>query len=99
MLIFAPTKERHMKLIETMVMESEVYVRYADDANPEKATQWLDFQLPLSELKHPNNQHQKLLSIDKLERHTLGNIRLSAIMRIQEFLQQQEAAVRSALNP
>jgi hypothetical protein len=40
-----------MKLIETAITETAVYMRYADDADPEKAEQWIDFQVPLEKLE------------------------------------------------
>lgn len=85
-----------MQLIETLVTESAVYMRYADETDPEKVTQWLEFHVQLPALKHPNNPLQELLQVAKLERLHLGTIRLSAIMHIQEILKQQESALRAA---
>ena len=42
-----------MKLIETIVGDPAVRMRYADSADAEKATRWIEVRLPLAELKHP----------------------------------------------
>jgi hypothetical protein len=39
-----------MKLIETTVSETTVHMQFADDADHERATEWLDFQVPLAGL-------------------------------------------------
>ena len=39
-----------MKLIETTVSETTVHMQFADDADPERASEWLDFQVPLAGL-------------------------------------------------
>jgi hypothetical protein len=84
-----------IKLIETAVTETDVYMRYADHRDPEEAEQWLDFQVPLSALKHPYASQPTQL--DKLERQDLGIIQWSAIKHIQQILLQQENALTAAL--
>ena len=39
-----------MNLIETTVSEKTVHMQFADDANQEKATEWLEFEVPLEGL-------------------------------------------------
>ncbi len=39
-----------MKLIETTVSETTVRMRYADNADAAKATQWVDIQVPIAGL-------------------------------------------------
>jgi hypothetical protein len=41
-----------MKLIETTVSDTTVRVRFADNADTAKATQWIDLQVPVADLKH-----------------------------------------------
>jgi hypothetical protein len=41
-----------MKLIETTVSGSSVWMRFADNADAARAAQWIDFQVPLAALKH-----------------------------------------------
>jgi hypothetical protein len=43
-----------MKLIETVRTATAIRMRYTDNADPTKATQWLDFQVPLQKLEHAN---------------------------------------------
>ena len=39
-----------MNIVETKISETSVRLRYADNADPAKATQWMDFQFPLGDL-------------------------------------------------
>ena len=39
-----------MKLIETTISETTVHMTIADDADPEKAAEWLEFEVPLAPL-------------------------------------------------
>jgi hypothetical protein len=39
-----------MKLIETTVSETSIHMQIADDADPERATEWLEFKVPLGGL-------------------------------------------------
>ena len=41
-----------MKLIQTTISEISVRLRYADNEDAAKATQWMDFQFPLSDLRN-----------------------------------------------
>jgi hypothetical protein len=65
-----------MKLIETTVLETTIRMRYADDADPAKATQWIDFQVNLADLVLPDAPDQKL---GDLESHYLAVIRQAAL--------------------
>jgi hypothetical protein len=90
-----PTRERtQMKLIDTLITEDAVYVRFADQTDPEKANKWIDFQVPFSELKHPSNTSTGLFqNINKIEEHKLGVIRRSAIERAIEILRQEAGSL------
>jgi len=39
-----------MKLIETTVSEAAVHMQLGDDADPERASEWLEFEVPLAGL-------------------------------------------------
>ena len=43
-----------MKVVVTAVTDAAVYVRYANDDDPEKA--WIDMKIPRSELKGPRKK-------------------------------------------
>lgn len=45
-----------MKLIETTVSKTTVYMQFADHAEPEKATEWLEFEVPLVGLMRPDGK-------------------------------------------
>lgn len=42
-----------MKLVETKILEKHVHMRYADNDDPAKATEWVDIQVPIASLKLP----------------------------------------------
>jgi hypothetical protein len=44
-----------LKHIETTVLETTVRMRYADNADPTKAREWFAFEVPISELKVPED--------------------------------------------
>lgn len=41
-----------LKLVQTTFSETTIRLRYADDADPARAKQWLDFQFLIADLKH-----------------------------------------------
>ena len=66
-----------MKLVETKVTSASVHMRYADNLDPSKATQWVDFQVPIDAVWAPDGP-PGTPSIDP-ERQGLGEIRLAAL--------------------
>jgi hypothetical protein len=71
-----------MKLIETIVSETSVRMRYADDADPAKAIEWVDFQVSLSELLSPNGQAK----LGDPESRFLAEIRLAALRYVRDAI-------------
>jgi hypothetical protein len=63
-----------MNLVETTIGESLVHLRFADD--PNQSLFWIDIQVPLSELKSPNEQDQPLTNLDM---QYLAEVRLAAL--------------------
>jgi hypothetical protein len=49
-----------LKLIETTISPTAVRLRYADNSDPTKATQWMDIQAPIAELMEPRREQAKL---------------------------------------
>ena len=71
-----------LKLIETTVLETTVRMRYADDVDPAKATQWIDFQVPLAELQSPNGR----VELGDPESRYLAEIRLAALRHARDVI-------------
>jgi hypothetical protein len=71
-----------MKLIETKILETTVRMRYADDADPAKASQWIDFQVPLAELLSPNGR----VELGDPESRYLAEIRLVALRYVRDAI-------------
>ena len=78
-----------MKLLQTSVSATSIRMRFANDADPTKASQWVDFQVPLDQL-----------GLSDLERQLLAELRLAAlrhargvigdeVRRISELLDQR----------
>ena len=66
-----------MKLTETTLTETAIRMRYADSADPAKATQWLDFQVPLAGIALPAGVGEEPLGDP--ERQLLAEVRLAAL--------------------
>ena len=69
-----------MQLIETTVLTSSVRMRYADNADATKATEWIDFQVPLGLLAEGEPK------IDDPELNFLAEIRLAALRRVRDVI-------------
>jgi hypothetical protein len=69
-----------MKLIQTTISETTVRLRYADNEDAAKATQWMDFQFPLSDLRNPEDPtrplgHPRVRFLAEVERSALRHAR------------------------
>jgi hypothetical protein len=68
-----------MKHVATMISETAIHVRYADNPDPQKATEWIDTQVTLQHAKMPSG---KLLK--DLEGHYLAGLRLVALLHARD---------------
>lgn len=66
-----------MKLVETKISENAVHMRYADNPDTTKVTQWVDFQVPLADLKYVDHGIERQLG--KLEDRYFVEIQLAAL--------------------
>jgi hypothetical protein len=73
-----------MKLIETTILETTVRMRFADNADPAKAIEWLEFQVPLAALKVPDSEVE--LPLEKLNARYLGSIRQAALQHARQII-------------
>jgi hypothetical protein len=67
-----------MKLIETVISETSIRLRYADETDPTKAVEWVDVQFALSGLKNPEDAKPELQYVAELQRAALD--RLQAVL-------------------
>jgi hypothetical protein len=81
-----------MKLIETTILETTVRMRYADNADPAKATQWIEFQVPNSELKEGIEAHRQS-HLGSLATRKLGAIQEAALAYVQDVVGAEIRAV------
>ena len=82
-----------MKLIETTISETTVRMRYADDADPAKATEWVDFQAKNQDLKLPNGT-----TLTKPEPHPFAALKLAALRHVLGVVDAEIARIRDQLN-
>jgi hypothetical protein len=80
-----------MKLIETTVLETTVRMRYANDADPTKATETMDFQFSLPSLKQPNGDGKAL---GDPELQFLAEIEAAALLYAQSAINAEIVRLR-----
>jgi hypothetical protein len=73
-----------MKLVETKISETAIYMRYADNPDTTRATQWIDFQIPLDGLKVPGRGGERVLG--NIEDQYFGSIHLAALRQVRETI-------------
>jgi hypothetical protein len=71
-----------MKLIKTTVSETTVRMRFADQSDAAEATQWVDFQVPLGDLRSPKGQEE----LGDPETRYLAEIRLVALRFVRDAI-------------
>ena len=74
-----------MMLIETSVSDKSVWMRFADTSDCAKAAHWIDFQVPLSELKVPAGSGTEVLLGDP-ELQLLSEVRLAALRYVRDVI-------------
>jgi hypothetical protein len=78
---------RAMKLISTSLTETSIRMRYADHADPTKATQWFDFQVPLTELVDPRSRGSQTPDpLGDPNQEYLGAVRLAALRYVRNLV-------------
>lgn len=74
-----------MKLIETKIYPNAVQVRYADNSDPEKATEWCEFRLALAGLTHPFVQGQPR-PLGPPENNFVSEVQLAALRHMRDAI-------------
>lgn len=75
--------ETNLALVQTSFSAEAVRMRYANHPDPARATAWIDFQVPVSELRDPQNRQ---LGLGNLEALLIGEFRLAALRHAREAL-------------
>ncbi len=70
-----------LNLIETTVSEAAIRLRYADAADTEKATSWIDIRVPVESLRYDASGGNGPLG--DLDLQFLSEIRLAALRRVR----------------
>jgi hypothetical protein len=69
-----------LTLVETTISAATIRMRFADQADAAKATEWIDYQVKLEDLKHASGT--KIPS--PMEHHFLGVLQAAAIRHVRE---------------
>lgn len=72
-----------MQLVQTNISESSIRMRFANNADPAKATEWIDFQFPLAVLKAPVGP---TAALGDPETRYLAEIRLAALRHVRDVI-------------
>jgi hypothetical protein len=83
-----------MKLIGTTVSGKSVRMRYATDADPAKATEWLEFQMHTATVKSEGQDRQ----IPDLELEYLAELHKAALLRARETIDSEIRRLRELAN-
>jgi len=86
-----------MKLVQTSVTETAVHMRYADHTDPSKAAFWVDFQVPLIELKVPAGQGEDKLGNPELR--LLSEAQLGALRYARGLIGDETQRLSKLLDP
>lgn len=73
-----------MKLTETTIYPAAIRMRFADHADATKATEWIDFQVPLAGLKRPNDPAEKAMTDPELQ--FVSEVRLAALRYVRGII-------------
>lgn len=86
-----------MHLIETTITQTAVHMRYANDADRTKATYWIDFQVPLSDLKLPAGQGEDALGDP--QHRLLAEVQVGALRHVRGEVGAESQRLLGLLDP
>lgn len=67
----------------TTISGDYVHMRYADQTDPARAVQWIDFRLPVADLADLDDKTKPL---DLAQNQYLGGVQLAALRRVQTLI-------------
>lgn len=80
-----------MKLVKTDLTSEYVRIRYANDADPKQASEWIDVRLKLADLTHPSGTPLPVdpvnLTLAALQGAVLRELRTRADDEIRSLVQ------------
>lgn len=71
-----------MKLVETKISGALIHMRYADNPDNTKATRWIDFQVPISDLMASDQR----TPLGDVEERYLAETHLAALRNVRELI-------------
>jgi hypothetical protein len=72
-----------MEHIETTIYPDSVWVRYANDADPDQATTWFEAQVPVDDSRHPAAAD---VALGDLERRYLLEVRAAVLVHMRDTI-------------
>jgi hypothetical protein len=75
-------REQAMQLVETKISETSVSMRYADNADPQQAVEWIEFRMPVAQLK---TDHGHKFGAE-IEGYFLAEVRLAALRYVRDII-------------
>ena len=73
-----------MEHVQTTIYSGSVHLRYANDADPDQATEWFEAEVPLDDLKHPAAAETAL---GEPERRYVLEIQAAVLVRVRDAIQ------------
>jgi hypothetical protein len=77
-----------VKLVGTTISEAAIQVRYADQGDPSKAEEWMDFRLKLTNVENPSGMpigDPALQYLEELQRAVLQYVQTAVGAEIQRL--------------
>jgi hypothetical protein len=71
-----------MQYVETTLSDATIRMRYADDPDPTKAVEWIEFRLKIADLQHPSGRGK----LGKLELQYLGEAHRAALRYVRDVI-------------
>lgn len=84
-----------LKIVATSITDSHIHLRMSDNKDATRATQWIDFQIPLKELALPS--HGGDIRLDNLEKRFLGSIQQAALRYVRDVTADESKALADRL--
>ncbi|MGA8689318.1 MAG: hypothetical protein WB662_05230 [Methyloceanibacter sp.] len=82
-----------MKHIQTTIGETTIHIRYASDPDAAKATEWLEFQVPIEPLTVPAAGGD--FPLGDLQLRHLATIRLAALRYVRDAIGEETQRLSS----
>jgi hypothetical protein len=78
-----------MTIVETTILPAAIRLRLADEADPTKAKEWIDFQVPLAPLQLLAESSGVESPLGPPEKRNLSTIRAAALRYVQKAIAEE----------